>query len=258
MQQSATNGAGVSDAKSDNRDAATTLPKDAPESEIRLRTRLTLLPASYPDVERPRTVGDCHRLRLGTRHQPCGFVSCEWNLLLDGFTRRRALANGRRSLQQRYEVRFDLDAETPPMTCALRAANRGGMTLEQVGEFYSLTRERVRQIEEKALRKVRDRCDRVRADRGELGALGESDEDLTRAERASVAVARQRAPRKLERCILSLADGLDRIEVVRAAAERLQRKYSTVQTMVSRMVEDGRLLQDRGRLWATGDDGRNE
>jgi DNA-directed RNA polymerase sigma subunit (sigma70/sigma32) len=36
-------------------------------------------------------------------------------------------------------------------------ANLGPLTLEQVGEQLGLTRERVRQVEEQALRKVRGR-----------------------------------------------------------------------------------------------------
>ena len=39
-------------------------------------------------------------------------------------------------------------------TCALDVAERGGITLEEVGEIMNLTRERIRQIESKALKKL--------------------------------------------------------------------------------------------------------
>lgn len=38
----------------------------------------------------------------------------------------------------------------------LRESDTGGMTLDQVGEVFGVTRERIRQIEERALRKLRD------------------------------------------------------------------------------------------------------
>jgi DNA-directed RNA polymerase sigma subunit (sigma70/sigma32) len=38
--------------------------------------------------------------------------------------------------------------------CALEAAEQGGMTLEEIASRFALTRERVRQIELSALRKL--------------------------------------------------------------------------------------------------------
>ena len=40
-------------------------------------------------------------------------------------------------------------------TCALDVADRGGITLEEVGEILNLTRERIRQVEVKGLQKLR-------------------------------------------------------------------------------------------------------
>ena len=40
-------------------------------------------------------------------------------------------------------------------TCALDVADRGGITLEEVGELVNLTRERIRQVEVLGLDKLR-------------------------------------------------------------------------------------------------------
>jgi len=39
-------------------------------------------------------------------------------------------------------------------TCALDVAQRGGLTLEEVGEILNLTRERIRQVEATGLQKL--------------------------------------------------------------------------------------------------------
>jgi DNA-directed RNA polymerase sigma subunit (sigma70/sigma32) len=41
-------------------------------------------------------------------------------------------------------------------TCSLDVADRGGITLEEVGNILNLTRERIRQVEVKGLSKIRD------------------------------------------------------------------------------------------------------
>jgi len=70
-------------------------------------------------------------------------VGCRWHLLEDQLR----LHKGRRAWQF-----LDADEglallEEMPGTCALDVADRGDITLQEVGELLRLTRERVRQIE---------------------------------------------------------------------------------------------------------------
>ena len=48
----------------------------------------------------------------------------------------------------------DIDVWEMGETCALDVADRGGITLEEVGEIMNLTRERVRQVETAGLSKL--------------------------------------------------------------------------------------------------------
>ena len=50
----------------------------------------------------------------------------------------------------------DLEVWDMAETCALDVADRGGITLEEVGEILNLTRERIRQVEVKGLGKLRE------------------------------------------------------------------------------------------------------
>lgn len=88
--------------------------------------------------ERPRTRAECPTTR------PCPWVGCRHHLALD--------VNEHGSLVL-------TDPGTPPWemaeTCALDVAERGGLILEDVGRLLNLTRERVRQVEQRALAKIR-------------------------------------------------------------------------------------------------------
>ncbi|HEU4409132.1 MAG TPA: sigma factor-like helix-turn-helix DNA-binding protein [Polyangiaceae bacterium] len=95
----------------------------------------------YPenDYERPKTRSDCAN---GPR--PCPFVSCTHHLYLDVSARTGAI-----------KLNFpDLEVEDMKESCALDIADRGGTTLEEVGAIMNLTRERIRQLEVKALAKL--------------------------------------------------------------------------------------------------------
>lgn len=98
-----------------------------------------------PQVDRPKKRSDC--LAGGVNEQrPCPFVSCEHHLYLDIEEDRGAL---------RYNFP-GIDLEALPDTCVLDIADRGGATLEEVGHAINVTRERVRQIEGAAFRKISD------------------------------------------------------------------------------------------------------
>ena len=94
-------------------------------------------PAQAPH-QRPRTRADCIR---GPR--PCPYVGCKHHLMLD-------IGASGESLR--------LVADEPDQmaeTCALDVAERGGATLEDIGEMIGVSKEAVRQLEEKALRRLR-------------------------------------------------------------------------------------------------------
>ena len=119
-------------------------------------------------TERPRTWGECIERALGTASRPCGYLRCKHNLLVD--------VDGRTGS---YKVTWphlasgsygDEYGAYPQHTCALRVAEQGGMTLDEIGSVMNLTRERVRQIETKALYALRGLAGLVAAVDAELDA----------------------------------------------------------------------------------------
>lgn len=95
----------------------------------------------YPDMDywKPRARSECVD---GPR--PCPFVSCKHHLYIDVSPRTGAI-----------KLNFpDLEVWEMNESCALDVADRGGTTLEDVGAIMNLTRERIRQVEVKALAKM--------------------------------------------------------------------------------------------------------
>jgi hypothetical protein len=92
------------------------------------------------EATRPRSRADC-----ATGHRPCMFVSCKHHLYLDVNP-----ATGSIKLNFPDKEVWDLED-----TCALDVADRGGITLEEVGTIMNLTRERIRQVETRGLLKLR-------------------------------------------------------------------------------------------------------
>jgi len=76
--------------------------------------------------------------------RPCPYVSCAYHLYLDVSPRTGAI-----------KLNFpDLEVWEMQETCSLDVADRGGTTLEDVGAIMNLTRERIRQVEVRALAKL--------------------------------------------------------------------------------------------------------
>ena len=127
----------------------------------------------YPETDyyKPRTRAECQD---GPR--PCPYVSCQHHLFLDVSARTGAI-----------KLNFpDLEVWEMNETCALDVADRGGTTLEDVGAIMNLTRERIRQVEVKALAKLealkdmnalRDYIDEGPVGKRRLPVLARHDED---------------------------------------------------------------------------------
>ncbi len=89
---------------------------------------------------RPKTRADCI-----SSPRPCIFVSCKYNLYLDVNPETGSI-----------KLNFpDKELAELQYTCALDVAEKGGITLEEVGEIMNLTRERIRQVETRGLEKLK-------------------------------------------------------------------------------------------------------
>jgi len=105
------------------------------------REELRLGALMFPpvDVPRPKTRAECRE-----EARPCPWVACKFHLYLDVNPETGSI-----------KINFpDLEVWEMNETCALDVADRGGITLEEVGEIMNLTRERVRQVETAGLGKL--------------------------------------------------------------------------------------------------------
>ena len=96
----------------------------------------------YPpvDIPRPTTRDECRG-----EARPCPWVACKHHLYLDINPETGSI-----------KINFpDLEPWELKHTCALDVAERGGITLEEVGEIMNLTRERIRQVEVRGLLKLK-------------------------------------------------------------------------------------------------------
>ena len=95
----------------------------------------------YPETDywKPTTRAEC-----ADTERPCPYVSCKYHLYIDVHPVRGSI-----------KLNFpDVEIWEMTETCALDIADRGGITLEEVGEIMNLTRERVRQLETTGLAKL--------------------------------------------------------------------------------------------------------
>lgn len=98
-----------------------------------------------------KSEGYCPRHLPATRAEcingprPCPYVSCRFNLYLD------VTAKGSITLNYPDKEVWEVDDSL----CALDHASQGRMTLEEVGQRFGMTRERIRQIEELGLRHMK-------------------------------------------------------------------------------------------------------
>jgi hypothetical protein len=106
------------------------------------REELRVGAAMYPpvDIPRPSTRSECRE-----EMRPCPWVACKHHLYLDINPETGSI-----------KINFpDLEPWELQHTCALDVAERGGITLEEVGEIMNLTRERIRQVEVRGLLKLK-------------------------------------------------------------------------------------------------------
>ena len=105
------------------------------------RAELQALGADEP-YDRPKTRADCAKVA-----RPCPYVACKYSLYLDVSETGSIILNF---------PHLEPGQMPPEQSCALDLAEKGAMTLEDIAVVTNLTRERIRQVELKALvRKAR-------------------------------------------------------------------------------------------------------
>ncbi len=99
----------------------------------------------YPESEHARPTSRTECMSSENAERPCPYVSCKHHLYLDVNPRTGSI-----------KLNFpNMEVWELPETCALDIADRGGITLEEVGEIMNLTRERIRQLETRGLAKLK-------------------------------------------------------------------------------------------------------
>lgn len=113
----------------------------APKRLTRGERRLSELLVYPEDVARPLMREHCSQMS-----RPCPFVSCSHHLYLDVNPETGSI-----------KLNFPhLEVWEMAETCSLDVADRGGITLEEVGAILNLTRERIRQVEVRGLTKIKN------------------------------------------------------------------------------------------------------
>ena len=118
-------------------------PRTESAKRLSIRALIKALGSDGLEIEerRPLCRGECEHVP-----RPCPWIGCRHHM---GITEYRP-ENGM--------IRIATDDPTtmdPAESCSLDLAERGGMTLQQVGDALGVTRERARQIQFAAERKIR-------------------------------------------------------------------------------------------------------
>lgn len=130
--------------------------KTVPPSKLTRDEKHAAVVMDYPtDVDRPTCREECMGMP-----RPCPFVSCSHHLYLDVNPETGAI-----------KLNFPhLEVWDMRESCSLDVADKGGITLEEVGAILNLTRERIRQVEVRGMSKIKDHAD------GELGLPPDRDD----------------------------------------------------------------------------------
>ncbi|MEM6861968.1 MAG: sigma factor-like helix-turn-helix DNA-binding protein [Myxococcota bacterium] len=118
--------------------------KTIPRKQMLRDRRRMMAEGRLPEIleyERPTSRSSCR-----SAERPCLYVSCRYHLYLD-------VNPNTGSIKINFPEREPWELSE---TCALDVAERGGVTLEEVGDIMNLTRERIRQVEVNGLEKLRD------------------------------------------------------------------------------------------------------
>ena len=121
--------------KKGRRRSRTIATKRLSKDELALAEELSAV-----EVDRP-----AYRSQCANGVRPCPYVSCKHHLYLDVNERTGSI-----------KLNFpDREVDELPATCALRVAQHGGRTLDAVAEVMALTRQRLSQLEDRILDKIR-------------------------------------------------------------------------------------------------------
>ena len=125
-----------------------TAPRAVTETVLKLRRQLCGRGSGQPRADLPPLpprVLPLTRAECEDGPRPCPYVSCHHHLYLDVNPETGSI-----------KLNFpDREPDEMVESCALDVAERGGITLEEVGAIVNLTRERVRQLEVRATAKLR-------------------------------------------------------------------------------------------------------
>ncbi|MFA5625149.1 MAG: sigma factor-like helix-turn-helix DNA-binding protein [Bradymonadales bacterium] len=141
----------MTDEPNNSRPIRTTTARRGARRGLRRSKMLSLRSLSREEIEEARLILEAfehfrprHRGECRNAPRPCPWVSCKYHLYLD-------------IVQQSGSIKLnfpDLEVWEMAETCALDVADRGGITLEEVGTLLNLTRERIRQVEQSGVEKL--------------------------------------------------------------------------------------------------------